>query len=179
MAEQEEPQDEPPGRPEPEPQDDPAPHEADYDFETGRPIGGYSYTTAEFHNVVQKQILHATYETLAASKMEWALIEPFLRAARDMCRGDFLRSGRVQVHGVTAGEDGEWVDAEEAFIGVSVADQDEGYEWLSQTWWLSDLVLATEDPTQVREAVRAMERSLVKLNEWLEAKDAKGPDEAA
>ena len=74
---------------------------------------GEFYTTAEFHAVIQKQIAAAALDTLVASKMDWGTIEPFLRAARDICRGDFRRTGRIQIHGVTA-EGDEWVDAEEA-----------------------------------------------------------------
>ena len=30
-----------------------------------------TFTSADFHNVVQKQILNAVYESLAAGKMDW------------------------------------------------------------------------------------------------------------
>lgn len=144
------------------------------------------YTTSEFHNVVQKQIVNATYETLVETKLAWELIEPFLRAARDVCLGDFRRTGRVEVHGVVAEGEG-WADAEEAYLSLSIADQDDGREWLSQTWWLSDLVLAGGDPKQVREAARALERSVERLDAWLagqeaapaeaDEREAKGPGE--
>jgi hypothetical protein len=133
------------------------------------------YTAAEFHNVVQKNILNATYETLVETKLHWGLVEPFLDAAREICRGDFRRTGRVEVHGIAA-EGEEWVEAEEAYLSLSIADQDDGREWLSQTWWLSDLVLAAGDPQRVREAARALERSVAKLNAWLEEHE-KGPGE--
>ncbi|HEX8192333.1 MAG TPA: hypothetical protein VF552_05485 [Allosphingosinicella sp.] len=131
------------------------------------------YTTAEFHNVVQKQIVNATYETLIENKLHWELVEPFLRAARDVCRGDFRRTGRIEVHGVVAEGEG-WADAEEAYLSLSVADQDDGREWLSETWWLSDLILAAPDPRQVREAARALERSVARLDAWLAENDAGG-----
>ena len=134
------------------------------------------YTTSDFHNVVQKHVISATYETLIETKLHWGLVEPFLRAAREVCRGDFARTGRVQVHGVVA-EGEQWVDSEEAYLSVSIADQDDGREWLSETFWLSDLVLATGDPAQVREAARALERSVAKLDAWLAAQDEKGTDE--
>jgi hypothetical protein len=133
------------------------------------------YTTAEFHNVVQKQIVNAAYETLVETKLHWELIEPFLRAARDVCRGDFRRTGRIEVHGVVVEGEG-FVDAEEAYLSLSIADQDDGREWLSETWWLSDLVLAGGDPRQVREAARALERSVALLDAWLAEND--GPEEA-
>jgi len=134
------------------------------------------YTTSDFQTVIQKQVLNATYETLAETKFHWGLVEPFLHAAREMCRGDFRRTGRIQIHGVAAEGDG-WADAEEAYVGLSIADQDDGREWLSQTWWLSDLVLASGDPGQVREAALALERTVAKLDTWLSSHD-KGPDEA-
>ena len=134
------------------------------------------YTTSDFHNVVQKQVLNATYETLVETKMHWALVEPFLHAAREICIGDFRRTGSVRIHGVAA--DGEaWVDAEEAYVSLSIADQDDGHEWLSETWWLSDLILAGGDPARVREAARALERTVAKLDSWL-ATQSEGPDEA-
>lgn len=138
--------------------------------------GADGYTTSDFHNVVQKQILHAIYETLVDTKIHWSLIEPFLHAARDVCRGDFRRTGRIEIHGV-APEAETWVEAEEAYVSLSIADQDDGAEWLSETWWLSDLVLAGGDPERVREAARALERSVAKLDAWLEA-NVKGPGEA-
>ena len=133
------------------------------------------FTTSDFQTVIQKQVLNATYETLIETKFHWALVEPFLQAAREMCRGDFRRTGRIQIHGVVAEGDGS-ADAEEAYLGLSIADQDDGREWLSQTWWLSDLVLASGDPAQVREAARALERSVAKLDAWL-AEHEKGPGE--
>lgn len=135
------------------------------------------YTTAEFHNVVQKQIVNATYETLVETKLHWELVEPFLHAARDLCRGDFRRTGRVEMHGVVAEGEG-WADAEEAYLSLSIADQDDGREWLSETWWLSDLVIAGGDPKQVREAARALERSVARLDAWL-AEQESGGDVAA
>lgn len=134
------------------------------------------YTTSDFHNVVQKQVVNAAYETLIESKLHWELVEPFLHAAREVCRGDFRRTGRVEIHGIAASGDG-WTDAEEAYLSLSIADQDDGREWLSQTWWLSDLVLAGGDPARVREAARALERSVAKLDLWL-AEHEKGPGEA-
>jgi hypothetical protein len=133
------------------------------------------YTTSDFHNVIQKQVVNATYDTLVESKLHWGLVEPFLHAAREMCRGDFRRTGRVQIHG-TAAEGERCTEAEEAYVSLSIADQDDGREWLAQTWWLSDIVLAGADPAQVREAARALERTTAKLDAWLSANE-KGPDE--
>lgn len=159
-------------------------------FEAYQPFGEgaeeprFAYTTSEFHNVVQKQVIGAAYEMMIESKLPWHAVSPFLRAARDLFRGDFERTGRIGVHGVQA-EGETWVDSEEAYLSLSVADQDDGREWLSETWWLSDLVLAEEDPARVREAARALERTVAKLDAWLAenetpppAADAKGPDDA-
>lgn len=134
------------------------------------------YTTSDFHNVVQKQVLNATYETLVETKMHWALVEPFLHAAREVCIGDFRRTGSLRIHGVAAEGEG-WAEAEEAYLSLSIADQDDGHEWLSETWWLSDLVLAGGDPVRVREAARALERTVGKLDAWL-AGQSEGPDKA-
>jgi hypothetical protein len=158
---------EPPGQ---HPEDEPVPDGPD-DFSGG----GGGYTSSDFHNVIQKQVLNATYETLVETKLHWGLVEPFLRAAREMCRGDFRRTGRIQIHGTTAEGEG-WKDAEEAYVSLSIADQDDGEEWLTQTWWLSDLVLAGGDPVEVREAARALERTKAKLDDWLAGQE-KGPDE--
>jgi hypothetical protein len=151
--------------------DEDADAEADY-----RHYDGDGYTSSDFHNVIQKQVLNATYETLVETKLHWALIEPFLHAAREMALGDFRRTGRVRIHGVSAEGEG-WVDSEEAYVSLSIADQDDGHEWLTETWWLSDLVLAGGEPDEVREAAQALQRTVEKLNAWL-SENEKGPDEA-
>ena len=168
------PEDEP-QQPEPRPEEPGEEGESDALADYESPGDDLAYTLADFHNVIQKQVLNATYETLIESKLAWELVEPFLNAAREVCRGDFLRTGRVQVHGVVAEGEG-WSDAEEAYLSLSIADQENGSEWLSRTWWLSDLVLAEADPKQVREAAGAIERSLEKIKGWLAENEAKGPD---
>lgn len=148
---------------------DPEPEDAD----VGQAEDGY--TTADFHTVVHKQVVNATFETLVAAKLDWAVVEPFLRAAREICRGDFEKTGRAELHGV-AEQEGALAEAEEAYVSFSIADQEDGAEWLSATWWLSDAALASGDPERVREAARAIGKSLVKIEAWLAANDAKGPD---
>ena len=125
-----------------------------------------AFGSSDFHNVVQKHILNAVYEMLVDNKMEWGLIAPFLDSARDICRADFQESAQIRLHPQTA-DGGNRVDAEEAFLGISVADRDNGSEWLSETYWLSDLVIAEEDPAQVRSIVAALERSIAKIELWL------------
>ena len=71
--------------------------------------------------------------------------------------------------------DGQWVEAGEAYLGISVSDRDEGEEWLSDTWWLSEIAIAEEDPDQVRAIVRALERTIAKLNLWLTDKGGPVP----
>jgi hypothetical protein len=94
-----------------------------------------------------------------------------LDAARAVCRDDLRLGGGLALHGLEyAG--GELAPAEEAYLSVTARDRDTHVEWLSQTYWLSDLALADRDPERVRSAIAAMERSLAKLNAWLEAHEA-------
>ena len=127
-----------------------------------------SFTSADFHNVVQKQMLTTVFDTLAQSKLNWEQVAPFLDAARQVCRSDFEESGRARIHAVRA-EGDSWVEAEEAYFGISVADREDGKEWLSETWWLSDLVIAENDRDQVSQIISALERSIAKVKEWLES----------
>ena len=130
------------------------------------------YSSADFHNVVQKHILNAVYETLVETKLDWAMVAPFLDSARDICRADFQESSEIRLHVVKAAEGGQWVEAEEAYLGISVADRDDGHEWLSETYWLSDIATAEEDPEQVRAIVRGLERSIARINAWLAEKES-------
>jgi len=130
------------------------------------------FTAADFHNVVQKQILNAVYESLAAGKMDWELIAPFLDTAREICRRDFQEAARIRLHTVRA-EGDDWVDAEEVFLGIAVADRDSGEEWLTETYWLSDIALADGDPAEARRIVAALERSIARINAWLAEQEGK------
>lgn len=125
------------------------------------------FTSADFHNVVQKQLLAVVFDTLAQSKLDWEQVVPFLEAARQICRSDVEETGRARIHAVRA-EGDNWVEAEEAYVEISVADRDEGKEWLSETWWLSDIVIAGNDREQVVQIIDALERSIGKLRQWLE-----------
>lgn len=136
-----------------------------------------AYSTADFHNVVQKHVLNALYETMIDTKLQWSLVAPFVEAARELCRADFQEAGEIRLHTVQADGDG-WVDADEAYLGISVADRDDGQEWLTETLWLSDIAIAEEDPEQVRAIVRGLERTIGKLNAWL-AEQEGGADGAA
>jgi hypothetical protein len=129
---------------------------------------------SEFHNLAQKQIMNVVFSTLAEAKMDWKQIEPFLEAARSVCLGDFTETARVRLHTMRAEGEG-WVEAEEAYLGISVTDRESGAEWLSDSWWLSDLATADGDRTEVQAIVAALERTIAKLNAWLES----GGDEAA
>ena len=132
-----------------------------------------SFTTADFHTVVQKQIVNAVIDTMAAGKLDWELIVPFLDAAREICRSDFREAARIRLHTVRA-EGEQWVEAEEAFLGIAVAGRDDGEEWLAETYWLSDIALADKDPEQIRRIAAALERSLAKINAWLAGQEEKG-----
>ena len=126
-------------------------------------------TTGDFHNVAQKQILNAVFAILSDTKMSWELIEPFLAAARDVVLGDIEETAQVRLHTVHE-VDGRWEEAEEAYLGISVSDRDTGEEWLSDTWWLSELAIAEDDPEQVRAIIQALERTNAKLTAWLQDK---------
>ncbi len=82
-------------------------------------------TVGDFHQIAQKQILNAVFATLAETKMHWSVVAPFLEAGRGVCAGDFVENARVRIH--TQREEGDaLVDAEEAFLGISVADREYG-----------------------------------------------------
>ena len=123
-------------------------------------------TVGDFHNVAQKQILNAVFATLAESKMPWNLVAPFLEAAREVCAGDFAENGRITLH-TMRGEGESWVEAEEAFLGISVSDREDDGEWLSETYWLSDLATADGSRNEVEAVIAGLERTIAKLREWL------------
>ena len=135
------------------------------------------FTTADFHNVAHKQIFNAVSEALADTKLGWDQVAPFLEAARKVCRDDFRAGARIRFHTLRPDGDG-WVEADEAFLGIAVADRDDGAEWLSETWWVSDIALADDDPEQIRRVAAALERSLAKVNAWLAEQAKEGPGEA-
>jgi hypothetical protein len=120
----------------------------------------------DFHQIAQKQILNAVFATLAESKMHWSLVEPFLEAGRGVCAGDFAENARIRIHTQRAQGDA-WVEAEEAFLGISVSDREDGKEWLSETYWLSDLAIADGSRTEVEAVIAGLERTIAKLREWL------------
>lgn len=122
-------------------------------------------TTADYHNIAQKQIMNAVFAVLADNKMDWALVAPFLESARELVRGDFA-TAHLRVHTLRA-EGETWVDAEEAYLGLSVTDRDDGAEWLAETWWLSEIALAEGDPAEVHRIAAAIQRSLDRINAWL------------
>ena len=128
-------------------------------------------TSGDFHNIAQKQIMNAVFATLADSKMSWEVVEPFLAAARDVLLGDIEETAQVRLHHVQE-VDGQWVEAEEAYLGISVSDRDEGHEWLSDTWWLSEIATADDDPEQVRATIAALHRTIAKLDQWLKDRGA-------
>ena len=115
----------------------------------------------------QKQILNAVFAILSDTKMSWELVEPFLAAARDVVLGDIEETAQVRLHTVKQDDQAGWVEAEEAYLGISVSDRDTGEEWLSDTWWLSELAIAEDDPDQVRAIIHALERTKAKLDAWL------------
>jgi len=123
-------------------------------------------SAADFHGLAQKQIMNAVFATLADSKMQWNLIEPFLEAAKAVCEGDFAQA-QIRLH-TMRGEGEGWVEAEEAFLGISVADRESGKEWLSETFWLSDIATHDAGREDVQAVIAALERTIAKLREWLD-----------
>ena len=118
-------------------------------------------TVGDFHQIAQKQILNAVFATLAESKMHWSVVAPFLEAGRGICAGDFVENARIRIHTQRAeGED--WVEAEEAFLGISVSDREDGEEWLSETYWLSDLAIADGNRNEVEAVIAGLERTIGK-----------------
>ena len=135
-------------------------------------------TASDFHLVAQKQVLNAAFATLAESKMPWNLVAPFLETARAVCVGDFVENARIRIHTQRAeGED--WVDAEEAFLGISVADREDGEEWLAETYWLSDLATADGNRAEVEAVIAGLERTVAKLREWLASGAGSPPGDGA
>lgn len=124
-------------------------------------------TAGDFHQIAQKQIMNAVFATLSESKMPWTLVEPFLDAAREVCAGDFAENGRITLHTMRA-EGETWVEAEEAFLGIAVADRETGDDWLAETYWLSDVATAGADREDVLAVIAALGRTIAKLNVWLE-----------
>lgn len=140
---------------------------------TDEPADDAPLTTADFHKIAQKQILNAVFAILSETKMDWAVVAPFFEAAREVCIGDIEENAQIRLHSLAL--DGEaWVEAQEAYIGISVSDREDGEEWLSDTRWLSEIAIAEEDPEQVRAIVRALERTIAKLNAWLAGQEG-GP----
>lgn len=134
------------------------------------------FTTGDFHTVAHKQIVNAVYEALVDAKLDWETVAPLLEAARRVCRADFREAARIRFHAVRA-EGDDWVEAEEAYLGIAVADRDDGSEWLAETWWVSDIALADGDPEQARQVVAALERSIARINARLaELEKEEGPD---
>lgn len=137
------------------------------------------YTREDFRTDVQRQLIKSAVTALSDAKLEWTQVAPILDAARALCRDDLRFSGRLALHGVEYAGVG-LAPSDEAYLSLSVRDRDSDLEWLSQTWWLSDIALADQDPERVRAAVAAMERSLERLRDWLAAREqgAEPPPEA-
>jgi hypothetical protein len=147
-----------------------------FDGEGALPGADEPYDSRHFHVVTHKLIINTVFEALSDAKLDWELIAPFLESAREIAHADFDEAD-IRLHTVRA-EGEQWVEAEEAYLGISVADRDSGEEWLSATRWLSDLAIAEDDPDQVRRIIAALERSIGKMREWIAEKEAGGGAEA-
>lgn len=136
------------------------------------------YTSADFHNEVHKQLVTTATAILEETKLPWEKVAPLLGAGRAMCRDDVRLNGRLAIHGLEQqGE--ELAEAEEAYLTLSVRDREDGTEWLSQSYWLSDIVLTDQDPERVRSAIAGIERSLTRLREWLAEREAAASESAS
>ena len=131
-------------------------------------------TVGDFHIIAQKQVMNAVFATLAESKMHWSVVEPFLDTAREICAGDFEENARIRLHTLRAEGDG-FVEAEEAYLGISVADREDQREWLSQTFWLSEIATADGNREEVEAIIAGLERTIAKLRAWL-ASEKTGDD---
>ncbi len=137
------------------------------------------FTTEHFHGLIHKQIVNAVYERLADGKMDWSLVRPFAEAGRRLAAAEFRDHADVRLHAIRS-EGGQWVDAEEAYVGISVSDEETGETWLSETRWVSELALASDDPAHGRRVIAALERSIERIRAALEEADeaTPGPDES-
>ena len=89
-------------------------------------------------------------------------------------RADFAEAD-IRLHGVQAAGD-DWVAAEEAYLGISVADRESGEPWLADTYWLSDIATQDEDPARARAVVVALERSIARINAWIAEQEGAPPE---
>ena len=176
MADENEP---PEQQPLPEQAPPPEPAAADVEFEAEQQdFEDAPYTAADFHTVIHKQLIHAVADTLSEHKPHWEVVAPFLDTAREMCRSDFETAGSVQLHGLVQ-QDEEVVEAEEAYVEFTIADQDDNHLWFQETFWLSDIILTDPTPDHVRDKIRALERSIARLNQWLAEQEAPPADAPA
>ena len=157
-----------------------AEHDQDDDDDQEESQGGLegAYGSEQFHIVTHKLIKHAINELISDNKFDWEVIAPFLESAREMTYADFQEAD-VRIHTVRGHLNDVYVEAEEAYIGFSVADRDTGEEWLSATYWLSELATEEDDPVQVRRIIAAVEKSLAKMREWVAQKEAGDTGEPA
>lgn len=133
------------------------------------------FTTSDFEDAVQRQLVPALAAALRDVRLDPGVAETLLDKARALCRSDFLDGGaRLRILGQQAEGDGV-AEAEEAYLALSVHDRDDGHAWLAQSYWLSDLVIGSGDPAQVRTALAGLERTAARLRDWL----ADAEDEAA
>lgn len=129
------------------------------------------YTSADFQEDARKQVADAAIAAVSAANLSWSQLGPLLDAARALCRDDLRFGGGLALHGLEY-DGADLAPAEEAYLSVTARDRDTQVEWLSQTYWLSELALADRDPERVRSAMAAIERTLAKLNAWLEEREA-------
>jgi len=136
------------------------------------------YTAEDFQRDVHKQLVNSAIAALSDRELTRAQAAPFLEAARALCRDDLRLNGRAALHGLEY-RGSELAAAPEAYLSLSARDRTDGVEWLSQTYWLSDLALADQDPGRVRTVIDAIERTLVRLREWLAEQEGTAGEDAS
>jgi hypothetical protein len=137
------------------------------------------YSSSHFVEDAQKRLIDTAVGALSDARLSWSQVAPLLDAGRAVCRDDLrFGGGQFALHGLAYQGD-ELAPAEEAYVSITARDRDTQVEWFSDTYWLSDLALADQDPDRVRSAIAAIERSLAKLHAWLEDSESKEADVAA
>lgn len=124
------------------------------------------YTVTDFHNALRKRMASSVAVALGDHKLPADDFDAIIEAARLLCRDDLELNGRLALHGLDQDDDA-LTASEEAYLSVAARGRDDEREWLSLTYWLSDLALADRDPDRVRAVVAALEKSLVKVKAWL------------
>lgn len=136
------------------------------------------YSIADFQNDARQRLATIAASAMAEHRIADGELKALIEAARNLCRDELIRNGRFALHGLDQDADGV-VPSDEAYLSLAAAGPGEGRDWVSLTFWLSELALADRDPGRVRGVIAAIDRTQEKLRAWLAAEEAKLADEAA